>query len=1344
MQANSARFDAEGARNIEESAPEVTTTQIQIIGRQRNQALEIVQQQEAQPAELGAAERPQANNEPRSIFDRIHDEVAYLQSSQYLQDNRRSAEFNENFFEDIRQNNLAAEEGEEGVRVIRGIRNIFDGAGGGRNNFLNIFNQVLAPLESGRRDRSMRPISLLEGSEFIPIFGNSGGATFRIHTSNLGGLQARDGSRAQNAAHSQNRAQNDNEAIEDFESQLLEQLAPAAPRAAQREERQPANEEPNPFEELRSRPEDEAQPEAAVAPENNSSRSRGRQGRRGRRQEETQIEEEKEETKQQETPAKPQPQEETKTPQEKKPEPATTQAAAAPESSISFEAFGLAPDFLEKNGIDPVFFNELDDELKYEIMAQYMNKAPAREAPTMARRTPPNQPAAQSQPQTQPQTQPQPQSQTQAQNAISADFMSALNAAMNLTLPTGQAQPAATDSTSNRPANMNIQSLVNNLSSSLAGFLGGNTSQNTSQNTSAPQTTQPQPATTEQQPAAAPAETADNNAPAQAQAQPQGQENNTYNENLNEALDNAAFIASLAPDLREEILATAEPAFLASLPPEMVMEAEAIRARHGMMRMNPLAARGDTFMLDDDQNGAPEALGLSIHDLANRVRRQQDPHHERVRKIRNFFKEALSKDKTLGSKLYMPDEKTLEAILKLMYMSEESFERFPYNVLKSLMLHPQTENKVLDCLLFLLKNPDLGEKLEEDVFPCKVIYEKNSIEKNYRVVYEKISLKILFLLEQLTRNEPLSYFVAAPQEEGADKKRDKKKSLQSLNNIKEAGNKEGGNSPLLELIRLLSRPGIANSATHMKLLLNVLNNITRHLKTTTSKHKENEENAMKTEEPKEQQQLTKGPQGELEASRFKLDKELVSRLCACLTNPTLEEDSLYKLSNIICIFCTDKQNFTLFIAEFKLFINKFSEDANKMLADKMKILKKVISDPAAQEGDMTIVQDKELLASNFNKRSTREKEQLLMNLLNRLDAETDYEIQLNKILKLIKELFEKSLIEFGKRELSQEQKDITTNKDSDAIDTQAREKVKDQFRELFEVGQLQSLWINITEFLSSLNEIFANNWAILSPISHKLQPVLESFFIIYKILNDDEAYEIYRKGKSVRLRESRKPVNFGISRLISEGEVRDHPGLLEDSFQRLRQTKLDSNEMLSLMCEKNKNILNMMVKQNPHLLSDSLSIVVKKMPKVLDFENKRSYFKNELKKLKRGYYSSVRLQVSRANLFIESFNQIMQRKPNEMRGKLNIEFYDEEGVDAGGVTREWFLALSKEILNPNYALFKPAAHGSAFQPSPQSNINPDHLKFFKFVGRIIGKALHDGYMLDCYFTRSFYKHILGK
>jgi E3 ubiquitin-protein ligase HUWE1 len=40
-----------------------------------------------------------------------------------------------------------------------------------------------------------------------------------------------------------------------------------------------------------------------------------------------------------------------------------------------------------------------------------------------------------------------------------------------------------------------------------------------------------------------------------------------------------------------------------------------------------------------------------------------------------------------------------------------------------------------------------------------------------------------------------------------------------------------------------------------------------------------------------------------------------------------------------------------------------------------------------------------------------------------------------------------------------------------------------------------------------------------------------------------------------------------------------------------------------------------------------------------------------------------------------------------MRGRLQVNFSGEEGVDAGGLVREWFGILAKEIFNPNYALF---------------------------------------------------------
>ena len=51
--------------------------------------------------------------------------------------------------------------------------------------------------------------------------------------------------------------------------------------------------------------------------------------------------------------------------------------------------------------------------------------------------------------------------------------------------------------------------------------------------------------------------------------------------------------------------------------------------------------------------------------------------------------------------------------------------------------------------------------------------------------------------------------------------------------------------------------------------------------------------------------------------------------------------------------------------------------------------------------------------------------------------------------------------------------------------------------------------------------------------------------------------------------------------------------------------------------------------------------------------------------------------------------------------------------------------------------------GCTFQPNPNSSINPDDLRYFRFVGRIVGKAVVDGFLLDAHFTRSLYKHMLG-
>lgn len=81
----------------------------------------------------------------------------------------------------------------------------------------------------------------------------------------------------------------------------------------------------------------------------------------------------------------------------------------------------------------------------------------------------------------------------------------------------------------------------------------------------------------------------------------------------------------------------------------------------------------------------------------------------------------------------------------------------------------------------------------------------------------------------------------------------------------------------------------------------------------------------------------------------------------------------------------------------------------------------------------------------------------------------------------------------------------------------------------------------------------------------------------------------------------------------------------------------------------------------------------------------------------------------------------------------------------GGLLREWYGIMARELFNPDYALFTISQGEKAtYLPNRNSECNPNHLSYFKFAGRIVAKAIFDNKLLDCYFTRSFYKHILSK
>lgn len=125
--------------------------------------------------------------------------------------------------------------------------------------------------------------------------------------------------------------------------------------------------------------------------------------------------------------------------------------------------------------------------------------------------------------------------------------------------------------------------------------------------------------------------------------------------------------------------------------------------------------------------------------------------------------------------------------------------------------------------------------------------------------------------------------------------------------------------------------------------------------------------------------------------------------------------------------------------------------------------------------------------------------------------------------------------------------------------------------------------------------------------------------------------------------------------------------------------------------------------------------------------------------------SHIKITISRQTLFEDSYHQIMRLPAYELRRRLYIIFRGEEGLDYGGVSREWFFLLSHEVLNPMYCLFEYANKNNySLQINPASYVNPDHLLYFKFIGRFIAMALYHGRFIYSGFTMPFYKKMLNK
>ncbi|KAF5728543.1 E3 ubiquitin-protein ligase UPL5 [Tripterygium wilfordii] len=146
---------------------------------------------------------------------------------------------------------------------------------------------------------------------------------------------------------------------------------------------------------------------------------------------------------------------------------------------------------------------------------------------------------------------------------------------------------------------------------------------------------------------------------------------------------------------------------------------------------------------------------------------------------------------------------------------------------------------------------------------------------------------------------------------------------------------------------------------------------------------------------------------------------------------------------------------------------------------------------------------------------------------------------------------------------------------------------------------------------------------------------------------------------------------------------------------------------------------------------------------VTNFESRRHLAMMLLPEVRKDNDELYEMLIDRSQLLSESFEYIAHADPASLCGGLFLEFKNEEATGPG-VLREWFILVCQAIFNPKNALFAacPNDH-KRFYPNPSSKVDPMHLEYFSFSGRVIALALMHKVQVGIFFDRVFFLQLAG-
>ncbi|KAI8322422.1 HECT-domain-containing protein [Martensiomyces pterosporus] len=119
------------------------------------------------------------------------------------------------------------------------------------------------------------------------------------------------------------------------------------------------------------------------------------------------------------------------------------------------------------------------------------------------------------------------------------------------------------------------------------------------------------------------------------------------------------------------------------------------------------------------------------------------------------------------------------------------------------------------------------------------------------------------------------------------------------------------------------------------------------------------------------------------------------------------------------------------------------------------------------------------------------------------------------------------------------------------------------------------------------------------------------------------------------------------------------------------------------------------------------------------------------------------LEVRRDNLVRDTLYQLDLKLSQDLRKQLKVRFVGEEGVDEGGVQKEFFQLIVRDVFSPKYGIFRANEESQYYWFAPRAEPSKDALEEMRLTGQLIGLAVYNAVILDIHLPPAMYKKLLG-